>query len=149
MKNRSDLSRCRRLGNTVCALPSYQPKLCWSAAPRALHLIFCQNLPLSFGIAFGSDCQMTSRGSNFDSNMNFAAWPTDCKVLSALKYQDQLCGVEILFKTPKLRTPVSQCQPSSTRLFVLAVQPAQAAQERGPKSSAIDFALKTFNCLLD
>ena len=32
--------------------------------------------------------------------------------------------------------------------FVLAVRPPQAVQEQGPKSSAIYFAVKTFDCLL-
>ena len=35
---------------------------------------------------------------------------------TSLKSQNQLCGVEILFKTPKSRTVVSRYQPSSTRL---------------------------------
>ena len=28
---------------------------------------------------FGSDCHMTFRGSNLDSNLNSAAWPIDCR----------------------------------------------------------------------
>ena len=38
-----------------------------------------QIIQLSSGIAFGSDCQMTGRGSNLESNLNSAAWPTDYK----------------------------------------------------------------------
>ena len=38
-------------------------------------------------------------------------------------------------------------QTKKRSLFVLAVRPAQAVQERCPKSLAIDFAIKTFNCL--
>ena len=93
---------------------------CAGALPQELGHWFCsQNLRLSSGIAFGSDYQMTCRGSNFDSNLNFAAWPLGLEVLSALKPQNNPCGVWILFRsaeTLKSRTAVSRYQPSSTRL---------------------------------
>ena len=53
---------------------------CAREQPQELGLWFCsQNLRLSSGIAFGSDCQMTSRGSNMDSNLNSVAWPMGCR----------------------------------------------------------------------
>ena len=59
--------------------------------PQELGHWFCsQNLRLSSGIAFESDCQMTGRGSNLDSNSN--QWVAE--VLSAPK--PNLCGVWIL-----------------------------------------------------
>ena len=81
------------------------PKLCWSAAPGALPLNQQSKPSIVFWNSFGSDCHMTDRGSNW-------VW----KVLSALKSLSNLCGVWILLgllKTPKLRTAVSQFQPSS------------------------------------
>ena len=110
----------------VCARPSDPPKLCRSAAQRAWPLILQSKLRLSSGIAFGSDCQMTRRGLNLDSNLNSAAWPMGCRVLSAQRLWNprikfnKLCGVWILLRTPKLRTAVSQYQPSSTRLGSLS-----------------------------
>ena len=59
---------------------------CAAALPKELGHWFCsQNLLLSSGIAFRSDCQMTGRGSNLDSNLNSAAWPTGCKGLICSK----------------------------------------------------------------
>ena len=53
---------------------------CAGARPQEFcNWLCCQNLWLSSGIAFGSDCQMTSRGLNLDSNLNSSAWPTGCK----------------------------------------------------------------------
>ena len=53
---------------------------CARALPKELgHWICSQNLQLSSGTAFGSDWQMTSRGSTLDSNLNFASLPTSCK----------------------------------------------------------------------
>ena len=60
----------------VCGGQSDQPKQCRSAAPRAWPLILQSNVQLSSGIAFGSDCQITCRGPNLDSNFNSSAWPT-------------------------------------------------------------------------
>ena len=74
-------SNCRRLGNVlcVCARPSDQPKLA-GARPKELDHWFCsQDLRLSSWIAFASDCQMTCRYSNLDSNVNSAAWPKGWK----------------------------------------------------------------------
>ena len=42
---------------------------------------------------------MASRGLNLDSNLNSAAWPSGSKGLSALKSQNKLCGVWILFRS--------------------------------------------------
>ena len=69
----------------VCARPSNRPS-CAGARPQELGRWFCPlNLRLSSGTAFGSDCQMTGRGSNLDSNLNSAAWPTSCKGFIASK----------------------------------------------------------------
>ena len=44
----------------------------------------------------------------------------------------------------------SDCSRLGNALCLLSpVQPAQAVLERGHKSSAIDFAVKTFDCLLE
>ena len=58
------------------AVPERGPK---SSANDDGHWFCRQNLQLSSGIAFGSDCQMIGRGSNLDSNLNSAAWPTGCR----------------------------------------------------------------------
>ena len=75
-------SHCCLLANTLCLClpvwPAQGPKLCWSAAPRALPLIL-QSKPHASIIAFVSDWQMTDRGLNLDSTLNSAAWPTRCK----------------------------------------------------------------------
>ena len=98
---------------------------CAGALPQELGIWFCsQNLRLSSGIAFGSNCQMIGRGLNLDSNLNSAPDQLVVKVLSALMCLNNLCGVWILFtgllKMPKLRTVVSLYQPSSTRLSRLS-----------------------------
>ena len=64
--------------------------------PATASLGLNQMLWLSFGIAFGSDCKMTGRGSNVDSNLNFDQ--QDVKVLSVQKPLNILCEVWILFK---------------------------------------------------
>ena len=76
----------------VCACQSDPPKLCWSAVLRAQPLIL-QSKPLIF--FFGSDCQMTSKGFNLDSNLNSATWPkgSSCKGLICSKTQNNLCGI--------------------------------------------------------
>ena len=60
----------------LCACASDPPMLCRSPAERARLLILLlsscsQNLRLSSGTGWGSDCQMTCRGSNLDSNLKF------------------------------------------------------------------------------
>ena len=63
---------------TTCMLahPTH-PSCAWALPQELSHSSwFCiQNLWLSSGIALGSDCQMTGRGSNLSS----AAWPIGCK----------------------------------------------------------------------
>ena len=60
--------------------------------PQELCHWFCnQNLLLSPGIAFWSDCQMTGRGSKFDLNLNSAAWPSSCNCLYFLLNPYTLC----------------------------------------------------------
>ena len=121
----------------VCAVPSDQPK--------SLAIDFCsQNLLLSSGIAFRSDCQMTGRGSNLDSNLNSAFWPTSCMAL--MLWNPWINCVEFeffsgLLKMPKLRQGMSCFQPSCPRL---PVRPAHAVLEHCPKSLVIDFAVKSW-----
>ena len=65
------------LKRPVFTRSSDPPKLCRSAAPRARqswHWFCSQNLRLSSGTEFGSNCQMSDRGSNLNSNLNSAAW---------------------------------------------------------------------------
>ena len=74
---------------------------CAGARPQELGHWFCsQNLRLSSETlaAFGSDCQMTGRGSNLDSNSSSAADQRVVKTLSASKSQNNLCGVWILLR---------------------------------------------------
>ena len=75
-------SNCSRLGNALClclqvrlaqAVPERGPKS--SAIDFAVPL---SNPSIVFWKSLGCDCQMTCRGSNVDSNLNPAAWPTDC-----------------------------------------------------------------------
>ena len=60
-------SVCSRLRNTLCLCASLTRPSCAWALPQELGFwFFSQNLWLSSGIAFGSDCQMTCRGLNLD-----------------------------------------------------------------------------------
>ena len=53
---------------------------CAEALPQVLGHWFCsRNFQLSSEITSGSDCKITSRGLNLDSNLNSAAWLTGCK----------------------------------------------------------------------
>ena len=58
-------------------------KQCQRAAPRAWQLSLPPKPSITFWISLPRDCQMTDRGSNLDSIMNSAAWPTSCKGLIA------------------------------------------------------------------
>ena len=60
---------------------------------------------LSYGKVCESDCHMTSRSSNLDSNLNSAAWPTGyigfvCSKSLKLNL-NKLCGVWILLRSVK------------------------------------------------
>ena len=95
---------------------------CAAARPEELgNWTSSENLRLSSQIVYGSDCQMTSRGSNLDSNLNSAAWPTGCKGFICSKIPEKSVWSLKFFlgtlKTPKLRTGLSWYQLSSTRLF--------------------------------
>ena len=96
-------SNCSRLGNAlpgfVCACLSYLSSCAGLLPQKLCHWIFSQSLWLSSWIAFWSDCHMTGRGLNLDSNMNFASWPMGCKGLSALNSHNKLSGVWILFRS--------------------------------------------------
>ena len=88
---------------------------CASALPQELSHGFCnQTLQLSSRIAYGSDCQMTCRGLNLDSNLNSAAWPTVTNGLKRcyLLQNSRMTCVEFEFflgpiTTPKLKIAVS------------------------------------------
>ena len=68
---------------------------CAEARPKELcHWISSQKLRLSSGIAFGSDCQMTCRGSNLDSNLNSAAAvPPAQRVVQVLSAHKTFSGI--------------------------------------------------------
>ena len=54
---------------------------------------------MSSAIVFGSDCQMTYKGSNLGSNLNSAAWPRSCKGFICSEIPEyKLCAVWILFR---------------------------------------------------
>ena len=108
------------------------------------------NLRLSSGITLGSDCQMTCKGLNLDSNLNSAAWPT-CNGLYGvyllwnprIKF-NKLCGVWILLWTPKLRTVVTSGEliPALIHQTVIIVsgldiQPEQSLNEHSASKKAI------------
>ena len=62
----------------VCARPSdpHWHKQNRRAAPRAWLLTLPSKPSINFWNSLRRDCQMTGRGSNMDSNLNSAAWPT-------------------------------------------------------------------------
>ena len=72
-------SDCHWLGNALCLC---SPVLPWQAepegCPKSLAVDFALN-SITFWNSLQRDCQMTGRGSNLDSNLNSAAWPTSCK----------------------------------------------------------------------
>ena len=69
----------------VCARRSDTRKQSRRAAPRAWPLILPSKPSITFWNSLRRDCQMTGRGSNLDSNLNSAAWPTSCKGFIASK----------------------------------------------------------------
>ena len=96
----------------VYSCQSYQPKLWWSAAPRALPLIL-QPIPL---IVFWNSLREWLPDDWQSLKLELKTWtlPSDkrvVEVLSALKSRNHLCWVWILFKTQNLRTAVSQINP--------------------------------------
>ena len=83
----------------VCARPSDPRKQSRRAAPRAWPLIL-PSKPLiifKFWNSLRRDCQMTGRGSNLDSNLNCAAWPTSCKGRFYLLLNHNINCVEFQF----------------------------------------------------
>ena len=90
---------------------------CARAWPQELSHWFCsQNLWLSSGIAYRSDCQMTGRGLNLDSILNSASWSR-----FYLLWSPKINCVDFEFflspfKTPKLRAVLRLYQPSSPGL---------------------------------
>ena len=79
-------------------------------------------------IAYGSDCQMTCRGSNLDSNLNSAAAvPPDhlvVKILSAPIPQINLCGVWILFRSVE-NAEIEDSSELISTLILLPVKPCR------------------------
>ena len=65
----------------VLACPPHQSCV-WALHNQFSHWFWSKSLLLFSGTAFGSDGQMTSRGSKVNSNLNSPAWPTSCKHLS-------------------------------------------------------------------
>ena len=63
----------------VCARPCVPCKQSRRAAPRARSLTLPSKPPITFWNSLWRDCQMTSRGSNLDSNLDSATWPRSCK----------------------------------------------------------------------
>ena len=63
----------------VCSRQSDQRKKSQRAAPRAWPLILPSKPSIVFWNSLQRNCHMTGRGSNLDSNLNSAAWPTSCK----------------------------------------------------------------------
>ena len=109
-------SDCRRLGNALCWCSPVRPaEAVQGRGPKSpaimSHWLCSQNFSsqLSSGIAFGSDCHITCRGSILDSNLNSAAWPTSFKGFICSKSLNELCGVWILLgllKMQKSRTEI-------------------------------------------
>ena len=117
-------SDCSRLGTPcVCAGQSDPPKLCLSLPQELGHWFYSEILLLSSRIALGSDCQMTCTGRK---GLEIGLKLELCRLTKGLqrfylllnppKKVNKLCGVWILFRTPKLRTVVTSYQPSFTRL---------------------------------
>ena len=100
----------------VLALPisRVQPKSA-GVLPQELGHWFCSQKWLSSGIALKSDCQMTGRGSNLDSNLNSAPWPKGCK-LPAPESQNSLCVVWILFMSVETAEIEDNDEQISTKL---------------------------------
>ena len=94
-------SDCSRLWNVLCLCSPNLPKPCRSSATRDWQLILQSKPTIVFCDSLRGDCQMTCRGSNFDSNLNSAARPTKCEGLSAQKSLKKLCGVWILVESVK------------------------------------------------
>ena len=102
----------------VCARPSDPPKQCQRAAPRAWPLILPFKPSITFWNSLQNDCQMTSRASNLDSNLNSAAWPTSCKGLSLRNRSNKLCGVWIFLKS----VTDAKFEPSVVKFLMLIPQ---------------------------
>ena len=72
----------------VCACPSYPPKLCQRAAPRAQQLILPskESKPLiTFWNSLWSDCQLTDRGSALTWTQ---IWTPDQRIMNALFFRN-------------------------------------------------------------
>ena len=103
----------------ACAWQSELPRSAWSLSQEFCPLSFSQRLLLPSGIVSRSDCQMLGRCSKSDSNLNFAVWPTGCKLKtfyelsSAPKSLNKLWRVWIVFRSVE----DAQFQSSSCRLM--------------------------------
>ena len=83
------------LARQTCSLVCKQSR---RAAQSAWPLIWPSKPSITFLNSLRRDCQITGRGSNLDSNLNSATWPTSCTGFIASESQNKLCGVSILFK---------------------------------------------------
>ena len=99
-------------------LPIQPDKSCAKVQSQELGLGFSsQNLRLSSGTAFGSDGQITDRGSNFDSNLNSAAWPTSCNGFIYFESQKIPYVIWILFRSVEDAETIFSIQCSSPWLL--------------------------------
>ena len=102
---------------------------CAGAQPQEPGYRLCsQNLRLSSRIFFGSDCQLTGRGSNLDSNLNLPPGQRDVKVLSAPKSVNNLCGVRILFSSVQSAEIEGSCE--SIPNFILQTELRKVRRRR-------------------
>ena len=73
-------SDCRRLGNAPCLCSSVRHAQAEPEnGPKSLAVDFASKPSITFWNSLWSDCKMTCRGSNLDSNLNSVAWPTSWK----------------------------------------------------------------------
>ena len=102
------------------AFHPYPPDWSWVLPQKLSHWFCRQNILFSSGIAFGSNCQISSRGLNLDSNLNSASWPKklwrfDLLLIYWINCQDFVFFLGLV-KMQKLRQEKWLFQCSSPRL---------------------------------
>ena len=102
------------------AFHPYPPDWSWVLPQKLCHWFCRQNILFSSGIAFGSNCQISSRGLNLDSNLNSASWPKklwrfDLLLIYWINCQDFVFFLGLV-KMQKLRQEKWLFQCSSPRL---------------------------------
>ena len=74
------LSDCCRLGNALYLCSPVRPAQAkQESGPKSLAVDLPSKPSITSWNSLQRDRQMTGRGSNLDSNLNSAAWPTSCK----------------------------------------------------------------------